>query len=262
MSGRKAWRKRAGVVGALRADCGVLRGVRPGPGNACTSAGAGSCPRIRPAARVRVRVRAGVRVRRSRPSCISDTPWPALVRDEEWDAAWRALEALPDGDQVTPPRCDTCALGWPSRGEMPPGRCRLLLGSSEGVLPAPRRRRGPPPRRGQARRWGLSKRPASGSRCACPPGPQLDAARAFEEGPRRTAGPGRGRPRHRQRARDARDEESSGARTARARHRPPGDPERADARWLAMQGPTCRRQQMRSRSSPRSIRSARSRPTN
>ena len=26
------------------------------------------------------------------------TPWPTLVRDEQWDAAWRALDALPGSD--------------------------------------------------------------------------------------------------------------------------------------------------------------------
>src|SRR5580692_6393858 len=28
--------------------------------------------------------------------------WPVLVRDEQWDAAWRALTALPDADKARP----------------------------------------------------------------------------------------------------------------------------------------------------------------
>src|ERR1700733_5567153 len=36
------------------------------------------------------------------PALPPDLPWPALVRDEEWDAAWQALEAVPDSDKVRP----------------------------------------------------------------------------------------------------------------------------------------------------------------
>jgi soluble lytic murein transglycosylase len=33
---------------------------------------------------------------------ISATPWQALVRDEQWDAAWRMLEALPEAERSPP----------------------------------------------------------------------------------------------------------------------------------------------------------------
>src|SRR5260221_4028771 len=70
---------------ALLAACG-RRDARPAPvppistGAAVVSASAGSpAPVEEPA-----------------------TPWPSLVRDEQWDAAWRALEALPDADKSRP----------------------------------------------------------------------------------------------------------------------------------------------------------------
>src|SRR5579883_1781092 len=31
-----------------------------------------------------------------------EAPWPALVRDEEWDTAWRALEALAEAERSSP----------------------------------------------------------------------------------------------------------------------------------------------------------------
>lgn len=163
---------------------------------------------------------------------LPEMPWPALVRDEQWDAAWKALEALPD-DQRSRPEVryvrarvalerDDAAIALP------------LLVDLEGVLPlladdVARRRAeaklsvGPFAEAGE---WFAMR---------VSPGPQLDAARAFEKAhdARRARAAA-----NRVVASERRTHvEEAEARALRVRlTEPPGDPERADARWLATSG--------------------------
>ena len=170
---------------------------------------------------------------RPAPSLTPDLPWPALVRDEEWDAAWHALEAIPDGDKVRPEvryvRARV-ALGGEAHAA---GALPLLVGL-EGALPlladdVARRRAeaklvvGPFEEAGE---WFAMR---------VSPGPQLDAARAFEKAhdPRRARAAA---DRVVASERKTRDEEAE-ARALRVRLAdPPSDAERSDARWLATQG--------------------------
>jgi soluble lytic murein transglycosylase len=159
-------------------------------------------------------------------------PWPELVRDEQWDAAWRALDALPETDKVRPEIRYVRARVALARGD---GVAALpLMDGLETALPllAPdldRRRAeakilgGP---FGEAGEWYAAR---------LTPGAQLDAARAFEK-----AGDFR-------RARAAADKllafdkktraQEADGRALRVRiAAPPGDVERADVRWLATAG--------------------------
>ncbi len=161
-----------------------------------------------------------------------DLPWPALVRDEEWDGAWQALETAPDGDKSRPEvryvRARVALARGDAAGALP------LLEGLEGALPlladdVARRRAeaklvvGPFAEAGE---WFAMR---------VSPGPQLDAARAFEKAhdPRRARAAA---DRVVASERKSRDEEAE-ARALRVRITdPPGDAERADARWLATQG--------------------------
>ncbi len=158
--------------------------------------------------------------------------WPALVRDEQWDAAWGVLSALPDAEKMRPEVRYVRARVALSRAD---GATALpLLDGLEAVLPlladdVVRRRAeaklivGPFAEAGE---WFASR---------AGPGPQLEAAHAFEKA----------RDVRRARAaadrvigseRRSRDEEAE-ARALRVRIADPaGDAERADARWLAIDG--------------------------
>jgi soluble lytic murein transglycosylase len=161
-----------------------------------------------------------------------DTSWPALVRDEEWDAAWKALDALPDEEKARPEVRYVRGRVALARGD---GAAALpLFVDLEGVLPLladdiARRRAeaklivGPFAEAGD---WFAMR---------VSPGPQLDAARAFEKAhdPRRARAAA---DRVIASERRSRNDEAE-ARALRVRLTdPPGDAERADARWLATQG--------------------------
>ena len=161
-----------------------------------------------------------------------DTPWPALVRGERWDAAWRTLDALPDADRSRPEvryvRARVALARGDAAGALP------LLDGLEAVLPlladdVARRRAeaklvaGPFVEAGE---WFALR---------VSPGPQLDAARAFEKAhdPRRARASADRVIASERRTRDQEGE----ARALRIRlGEPPGDLERADARWLATVG--------------------------
>jgi len=158
--------------------------------------------------------------------------WPALVRDERWDAAWRALSALPVASQSRPEMRYVRARVALARGD---GATALpLLDGLESMLPllaadVDRRRAEAELAAGsfaQAGEWFAARLTASA---------QLEAVRAFEKG-----GDVR-------RARVAADHvlsaekkthaQEAEARAARARlATPPGDADRGDARWLATVG--------------------------
>jgi soluble lytic murein transglycosylase len=159
-------------------------------------------------------------------------PWPALVRDEQWDAAWRALEALPEGERSQPEVRYVRARVALARGEA--AAALPLLEGLETALPLltddiARRRHeamlvaGP---FAEAGAW-FAARAATSS--------QLDAARAFEKAkdPRRA----RTAVEHVLAADKHTRGQEAEARAVRARLADPaGDTERADARWLATQG--------------------------
>ena len=166
------------------------------------------------------------------PASADDTPWPALVRGERWDAAWRTLDALPEAERSRPEvryaRARVALARGDAAGALP------LLEGLESVLPlladdVVRRRAeaklsvGPFAEAGE---WFAMR---------VSPGPQLDAARAFEKAhdPRRARAAA---DRVIASERRTRDQEAE-ARALRVRlGEPPGEPERADARWLATQG--------------------------
>jgi soluble lytic murein transglycosylase len=158
--------------------------------------------------------------------------WPALVRDERWDAAWRALDALPQASQSRPEMRYVRARVALARGD---GATALpLLGGLESMLPllagdVDRRRAEAELAAGDfalAGEWFSARSSASA---------QLEALRAFEKA------------NDVRRARTAADRvvaaekkshaQEAEARSARARlAAPPGDAERADARWVATLG--------------------------
>ncbi|HLK39470.1 MAG TPA: transglycosylase SLT domain-containing protein, partial [Polyangiaceae bacterium] len=177
---------------------------------------------------------APVAVESSQPRADTESAaaWPALVRAERWDAAWRALQALSDKDRSRPEVRYVRARVALERGD---GAAALpLLAALETGLPlladdiAKRRAEaelavGP---YGEAGEW-YAARPT--------PASQLDAARAFE------------RDKDERRARTAADRVVAAERRSRAQEgearalririaNPAGDAERADARWLATQG--------------------------
>jgi soluble lytic murein transglycosylase len=167
------------------------------------------------------------------PSPAPDTrPWPALVRDEKWDAAWRTLAALPEADRARPDvryvRARVALARADAASSLP------LLDGLEPSLPLladdiARRRAeaklvvGPFAEAGE---W-FAARPS--------PSSQLEAARAFEKGhdPRRARAAA-----DRVVAADKRTRaQEAEARALRLRTaESPGDAERADVRWLATQG--------------------------
>jgi soluble lytic murein transglycosylase len=166
------------------------------------------------------------------PVSSAEVSWPALVRDEEWDAAWKSLQSIPDSDKARPEVRYVSARVALARGDAA-GALPLLVGL-EGALPL---LSDDVARRRAEAKLAVGPFEEAGDWFAMrvSPGPQLDAARAFEKA------------RDVRRARAAADrvvaserktrEEEAEARALRVRITdPPGDPERADARWLATQG--------------------------
>ena len=160
-------------------------------------------------------------------------PWPELVGDEQWDAAWRALEALPDADRSRPEVRYVRARVALARGE--PAVALPLLDGLESALPLLAEDVG---------RWRASAKlvvgpfDEAGEWWAARPAPaaQLEAARAFEKA------------KDLRRARASADHVLASSKRTRAQETEahalrvriadssPGDPERADARWLATYG--------------------------
>jgi soluble lytic murein transglycosylase len=161
-----------------------------------------------------------------------DASWPSIVRDEQWDAAWRALEALPDAERSRPEVRYVRSRVALARGDA--AAALTLLDGLESALPllaedVGRQRAeakllvGPYSEAGE---WFLAR---------AGPSSQLEAARAFEKA------------KDLRRARTAADRviasskrthaQEAEARALRVRvGEPAGDLERADARWLATTG--------------------------
>ncbi len=221
MSGRSG-----AIAVALLVACGRTQGSpASGPDHAPAS------PRDGPSAgRATTADPATTAVRDEAPS--DAVPWPALVAEEQWDAAWRALEALPDADRSRPEVRYVRARVAFARGDA--GVTLPLLDGLESALPllaedighwraSAKLAVGPFEEAGEW--WAV--RPAAAA--------QLEAARAFEKAkdPRR--------------ARASADRVLASSRRTRAQEAEaralrvrvadsPGDPERADARWLATYG--------------------------
>jgi soluble lytic murein transglycosylase len=168
------------------------------------------------------------------PGDAGGTPWPALVRDGDWDGAWQALDALPASEKEQP--------------EMRYLRGRLALARGDGAaaLPLLEGLEAPLPLLAAD----LDRRRAEAKFIAGPfaeagewfashatPSAQIEAARAFEK----ANDPKRARAAvDRLLASDKRSRtQEAEARALRVRLRlapPPDDLERADARWLATFG--------------------------
>jgi soluble lytic murein transglycosylase len=163
-------------------------------------------------------------------------PWPALVRDEQWDAAWRALEVLPDADKSRPEVRYVRARVALARGEA--AVALPLLDGLDTALPLladdiARRRHEAMRVAGpfdEAGTWFAARSTADA---------QLDAARAFE----RAGDTRRARSAvERVLAADTRTRtQEADARALRVRigdraGESVRDAERTDARWLATQG--------------------------
>jgi soluble lytic murein transglycosylase len=158
--------------------------------------------------------------------------WAELVRDADWDAAWRALEALTPAEKSRPELRYVRARVALSRGD---GVAALpLLEGLEASLPllasdVDRRRAEAKLLAGsyaEAGEWYAARTTAAA---------QLEAARAFE----RASDPRRARAAaERLLALDKKTRAQEGeARALRVRtSEAPGDVERADARWLATDG--------------------------
>ena len=166
--------------------------------------------------------------------------WPVLVRDEQWDAAWRELTALPEAEKARPEIRYVSARVALARGDE--ASALTLLDGLESALPllvADIERR-----RAEAKATvGPYAEAAEWFAARTTPGAQLDAARAFEKAGdlrRAHAAADRvvaGEKRTRAQEADARalrvrlfikgpaDTSDAGADTARG-----------DARWLAIQG--------------------------
>ena len=159
-------------------------------------------------------------------------PWPTLVRGEQWDAAWRALEALPEADRSRPEVRYVRARVARARGDA--AAALPLLDGLDAALPLltediARRRHEAMLAAGpfvEAGTWFAARATAAS---------QLDAARAFEK----AKDPRRARTAvERVLATDkhTRTQEAE-ARALRARVADPvGDTERGDARWLSTLG--------------------------
>jgi soluble lytic murein transglycosylase len=159
-------------------------------------------------------------------------PWPTLVREERWDAAWRALDALAEPDRSRPEIRYVRARVALERDDA--AAALPLLDGLEASLPLLAEDIGR--RRADAK---LSVGPYADAgewfAARLTPGAQVQAARAFE----RAKDPKRARAcadrvlsmEHRTRAQEA-DARALRIRTAD----PVGDGERFDARWLAVQG--------------------------
>jgi soluble lytic murein transglycosylase len=165
-------------------------------------------------------------------SSRDEAPWPTLVREERWAAAWRALETLPDAEKSQPEvryvrarvalARDDAGSGLPLleglENALPllaedVGRCRAQAKLVVGPFV-------------EAGEWFAARAAASA---------QLDAARAFDKAkdPRRA----RAAADHVVASNKRTRAQEAEARALRVRLAdPPGDTERADARWLATQG--------------------------
>jgi soluble lytic murein transglycosylase len=160
------------------------------------------------------------------------TPWPTLVRDEQWDAAGRALDALPEGDKSQPELRYVRARVALARGDA--AAALPLLEGLDAALPLladdiARRRHEAMLAAGpfaEAGAWFAARSTAAS---------QLDAARAFEKAkdPRRA----RTAVEHVLAVEKRTRTQEAEARALRARIADPvGDTERGDARWLATLG--------------------------
>jgi soluble lytic murein transglycosylase len=163
---------------------------------------------------------------------VASVSWPTLVREERWDAAWRALETLPEPEKVSPELRYVRARVALERGQA--GAALPLLEGLETALPLLAEDIG---RRRAEAKLAVGPFAEAGEWFAAraSPAAQVDAARAFEKA---------GQP---HRARSAIDrvlsaekrtrEQEAAARALRVRIADPaGDVERGDARWLATQG--------------------------
>jgi soluble lytic murein transglycosylase len=165
-------------------------------------------------------------------SSVAEGSWPALVRDEQWDAAWRALEALSDADKAQPEiryvRARVALAREDAAAALP------LLDRLESALPLLAESVG---------HWRAESKLAVGpfveagewfsARAA--PSAQLEAARAFEKSkdPRRA----RAAADHVLASNKRTRAQEAEARALRVRIAdPPGDLEWADARWLTTFG--------------------------
>jgi soluble lytic murein transglycosylase len=158
--------------------------------------------------------------------------WPTLVRDEQWDAAWHALEALPDADKSQPEvryvRARVALARDDAAAALP------LLDGLESALPLLAENVG---------RYRAEAKLAIGPfveagewfSARATPNAQLEAAFAFEKAkdPRRARSAGDRVLAHAKRTR-AQEAEARALRVRIAES--PGDSEWADARWLATYG--------------------------
>lgn len=166
------------------------------------------------------------------PSDAGATPWPTLVRDEQWDAASKALEALPEADRARP------------EVRYVRGRVALYRGDAAAALPLldgletalPLLADDLAKHRAEAKLVvGPYADAAAWFAARSTPASQLDAARAYEKA--KDARHARTAADHvLQNAKRSRTQEAE-ARALRVRiGDPPGDSERDDARWLATLG--------------------------
>jgi soluble lytic murein transglycosylase len=166
------------------------------------------------------------------PINTADPPWPALVRDERWDAAWRALEALPDSEKARPEVRYVRARVDLARDDA--AAALPLLEGLETLLPLLTEAIGQ--YRAQAKlAVGPFAEAGEWFAARASPSALADAARAFEKAKdpkraliaiERVVANGK-----RTRAQEAE------VRALRVRIAdPPGDAERIDARWLATSG--------------------------
>ncbi len=174
----------------------------------------------------------GVAPRRDGGSEGGEDPWPVLVREERWDAAWRALDAVSDDTKALPEVRYARARVALSRDDA--AAAVPLLDGLESALPLLAEDIG---------RWRARAKLAVGPfedaanwfAARGDPAAQLDAARAFEKAnapaSARAAADRVVRSARRTRAQEAE------ARALRVRvTEPPGEGERDDARWLATAG--------------------------
>jgi soluble lytic murein transglycosylase len=162
----------------------------------------------------------------------AETPWPALVRDEDWDAAWRALEALPEADKSRPELRYVRARVALARGAA--AAAVPLLEGLETALPLLAEAIGEYRARAklevgpfaEAGEWFAAR---------ASPSAQLDAAHAFEKA--RDAKRARAAVEHMLASGKRTREKEADGRALRVRIADSvGDAERTDARWLATYG--------------------------
>src|ERR1700723_2568762 len=113
MSGRSAW------LLAVLVACGAAPAPAPGTAEATTEL-RGETPAVSA-------------ILGDGSDAVSGTPWPELVRDEQWDAAGRGLDALTDGHKSRPEIRYVRARVALARNE--PAVALHLLEGLEGSLP-------------------------------------------------------------------------------------------------------------------------------